>query len=97
MIQLNEKMNDSIVQIPCLFTSIHRNFDCNDFGRYSFLIMDTLLKVKDFFKVLLKCVTIVCHLKKYQEKMESHCLHFVYSEVGHPGTITYRRGLLLIL
>ena len=26
--------------------------------------------------------------------MESHCLHFAYSEVGHPGTMTYRRGLL---
>ena len=21
--------------------------------------------------------------------MESHCLYFAYSEVGHPGTITY--------
>ena len=26
--------------------------------------------------------------------MESHCLHFAYSEVGHPGIMTYRRGLL---
>ena len=26
--------------------------------------------------------------------MVSHCLHFANSEVGHPGTMTYRRGLL---
>ena len=43
---IERKLNDSIVQIPCLFASMHQNFDCNDFGRYSFLIMDTLLKVK---------------------------------------------------
>ena len=26
--------------------------------------------------------------------MESHYLRFAYSEVGHPGTMNYRRGLL---
>ena len=63
---------------------------------YQIFIFDIGYSVEseDFFKILLKCVTIVYHLKKYQEEMESHCLHFAYSEVGHPGTITYRHGLL---